>query len=299
MKRKKERGKMKSICDKRGFTLIEILITLAIVSVLFAIAIPFAFDITQKTKESVALANCKEAVYAGYLLSLDMMLEGNLTNSDILDSPTNKVLILANAGIEGEIIDTSVYVDTAMVTYLQYIDHNGIIATFNAAKSPSYYIEKFISGTAPAYNYTAYNLLNASDIIENISLRNKQTQALQAFFLEENEGSYPLVSPEEKTILTSKGLSSTIADTVDWRPILSYSGDLFLVASSEPVTKSNPNGYMIYYKDKYYYWYHSFSSSGSIKTKYVSDKDFDVSLLVPSATSPPPAGTSAWVCFTE
>ncbi|NCB43339.1 MAG: prepilin-type N-terminal cleavage/methylation domain-containing protein [Clostridia bacterium] len=283
---------MTHICKKKGFTLLEILIVVAVIAILSAIAIPSALNMLRKAQEAVALANCREAVFAGYRITLDEKFEGSLASSDFLDSPSNKALILSTAGIAGQIIDTSVSTQTAMVVYLQYIDGNSIVAIYDSSKSPSYFIQKFVSGTAPAYNYSAYSLLDASDILETISGRDKQTKALQALFLEENDGVYPLVSSEEKGILTSKGLSAAVANTVNWRPILSSSGELFLVASTAASDKSNPSGYMIYYADQYYYWYHY----GIIKTSYVSDQSFDLSILDPSLTSPPSA-SGIWLCY--
>lgn len=282
---------MKSLCKGQGFTLIELLITLAIVSVLLVLAVPFAADTIQKTREAVALANCREAVYAGYRISLDEKFQGNLGSTDFLDSPENKALILVTAGIEGQIVDTSVSINTAMVTYLQYIDEGGIIATYDSQRDPAYFIEQDVLGSAPIYNNTAFTLLGASSILETISDRDKQTQALQEIFLEENDGTYPYISSEEKEILISKGMTAETADAVNWRPMLSSNGTLFLAASTASVEVSNPLSYMIYFDDNYYYWYHY----GKIKTTYVSDQSFNISILDSSLTSPP-SSSGVWLC---
>lgn len=277
---------------KQGFTLMELLIVIGIIGILVAISIPVFTNLLTKAKETVAISNCSQAVRSADLILLDEMASGTLTNSKILNSSENKDKILSAGGLAGQIVDTTVDLDTAAVTYLQFIDSNSLIVIFDPNHDPSYYIVQYASGTAPAYTYAANALLQASNLLQNVSGRDKQTQKLQQLFLQERGGTYPLLSSEEQRILTSKNLASATASSLNWRPILSSTGELFLVASDSPATRSNPFGYMIYYNNHYFYWYHF----GAVKSQYVSDQYFDVTVLNPAVTSPP-SKEGIWVCF--
>lgn len=272
----------------------EMLIVIAIIGILVAISVPVFSDLLTKAKETVAISNCSQAVRTADTILLDEMLSGAITDSKILNTPENKDKILSDGGLAGQIIDTSVDLNTGTVTYLQFIDQNSLIAVYDPNQNPSYYIVKYASGTAPAYTHTANSLLQAESILQTISGRDKQTQKLQELFLEKNGGKYPTLSSEEQRILISKNLTNSTVSALNWRPILSSSGELFLVASDAAADKPNPMGYMIYYENHYFYWYHY----GQVKSQYVSDQLFDVSVLRTSVTTPP-SNDGVWICFSS
>ena len=274
----------------QGFTILEVLIALALMGILAAAAIPAGVDILQGARERVALTNCREAVLVASLIALDEQILTGLPDPGQLDTPATRSEVLETAGISGQVLTVQVSIVRGSVTYLEYRTPDDVLAIYDAAQKPPYYIAGDEHTGAPDYRRSADEILLASDILETLSQRNEQTQALQILFLDSYGGSYPSLTAEEQEILQSGGFAETGA--LNWRPILSATGKLVLAASDAPSDKPNPLGPMVYYEGNYYYWQHY----GRIKTVYISDQSFDVSLLDPERTEPP-SSAGVWLCY--
>lgn len=107
----------------------------------------------------------------------------------------------------------------------------------------------------------------------------KKTKELQSEFKKEFEGGLPPLSTEEKNILKSLGYGAV--DILNWRPMISKEGEIFMVCSGASADRSHVNGNMIYYKNNFYVWAHY----GQVKDTWISDAIFNISVLQSGKTT--------------
>jgi len=86
--------------DKKGFTLAELLIVVAIIAVLVAIAIPIFTKQLEKSRENTDLANLRAAYAAATVAAMD----GKVSGTDIDESKT----YYYNPGVDGSISDAGI-----------------------------------------------------------------------------------------------------------------------------------------------------------------------------------------------
>lgn len=75
------------MCNKKGFTLIEMLVVIAIIAILVAIVIPVVNNSTEKAKAATDAANLR-AVYAELNIHV---INGNKSVQEILDAASNPI----------------------------------------------------------------------------------------------------------------------------------------------------------------------------------------------------------------
>ena len=87
---------MKSLKERKGFTLAELLVVVAIVAVLVAISIPIFTSQLEKARESTDIANMRAAKAA----AVTMYLSDNKTGTFKYDADNGK-LVSADAKVDG------------------------------------------------------------------------------------------------------------------------------------------------------------------------------------------------------
>lgn len=85
--------------NKKGFTLVELVIVVAVMAVLIAVAIPTVTSITQTAKETVAKTNAQTIESTLKLKEADMNKDGNI-NQKLQPKDIYDALTLAKLGIE-------------------------------------------------------------------------------------------------------------------------------------------------------------------------------------------------------
>jgi len=261
------------IKNKKGFTLIEIIIVLVVIAIVAAIAIPSLIGYIDKAKKSKALSECHDVVQAAQTVSIQLYGQNKLDNKNVLMQTEYKDKIISLSETSGNILSIDIDPSSGTILKLSYLSSEYFSVNYDATTEPNYTIDTVTSASAPDYNAEADKILIQSNILTTISQRNKQTQALQKAFLAEYNNSYPILSSEEQEMMTSLNFSSP--GTLNWRPIISSTGEVFLAGSTADITKPNPLSYVIYYNGNYYYWFHY----NVVKSSYVSDSNFNIQLL--------------------
>ncbi len=128
--------------NKRGFTLIELIVVIAIVAVLAAVGIPAIAGQVAKSKQSSADANAKLLAEQASIMLTQAETAGdfskikNLAGTDVTVASNNAGFLAAVA--EAANVDTSKYTDKAEIT----------LAAINDPASPSTQIGWRVSGVA-------------------------------------------------------------------------------------------------------------------------------------------------------
>ena len=117
------------ILNNKGFTLIEIIVVLVIISILMTIAMPSIFGYTQKGQETAAISECRSVVTAAIQeLSDKYVKTGNREfDSDVI----NKSLALSN--VEGYVQNQRIGSEE-LIEYLEYVHPSGIVAIYENGK---------------------------------------------------------------------------------------------------------------------------------------------------------------------
>lgn len=264
--------------NRKGFTLTEIIVVLVVIAVLAAITIPSSIGYINKAKQSKAVAECQEVVHASQIVAVDLYSKNELLNENDLLNDENKNQILSLSETAGSIISIDYDINTSKILNLSYLSSNDLLVHYDADTESLYSIDNKIPDSAPDYTVVAERILIDEEILSTYNQRNKQTQALQVAFLEENEEVYPVLSASEQQMM--KELRYTTPENLNWRPIISATGEIFLAGSTADVSKPNPLSCVIYYNGNYY-WYHY----NTVKTSYVSDSSFNINLLDSTKTT--------------
>ena len=117
------------ILNNKGFTLIEIIVVLVIISILMTIAMPSIFGYTQKGQETAAISECRSVVTAAIQeLSDKYVKTGNREfDSDVI----NKSIALSN--VEGYVQNQRIGSEE-LIEYLEYVHPSGIVAIYENGK---------------------------------------------------------------------------------------------------------------------------------------------------------------------
>lgn len=121
--------------NKKGFTLVELLVVLVILAILAAAIIPSMMGFIDKAREESAAAECRSALLAGEVVMNEMYGLGTLTNDTVASGEDNAIL--------KEINDVADFTGTAKVTSMTFKkdadNHFDITnATFTASNNATY-----------------------------------------------------------------------------------------------------------------------------------------------------------------
>lgn len=278
--------------QNKGFTLIEIIIVLVVIAIIAAISIPLTIGYINKAKNSKALSECSDVVQASQSVAIELFGQNKLSNNNILMQTEYKNKIIELSESSGNLVNVTLDITNGTILTLSYLSSDLITVNYKYDNNPKYTIYNITVFSAPDYNIQAEKLLIQYDILSEYSQRDKQTQALQKEFLKENNNEYPKLSQSEQDMMSN--LKFLSPGTLNWRPIISSTGEVFLAGSTADITKSNPLSYVIYYNNNFYYWYHF----NTVKSSYVSDSNFNINLLDNTKTVLGPNDTTgAWLVY--
>jgi len=125
---------MRSIKDKRGFTLVELIVVLVILAILAALLIPTLTGYIDRAKEKNVIAETRQCVMAAQTL-YDEAYAGVAKNGKVEAPANDKILALAELTDKGKLGtgDTDkVQFDGNKVSKLVYTN-NGVTCTYNGS----------------------------------------------------------------------------------------------------------------------------------------------------------------------
>lgn len=113
--------------DKKGFTLVELIVVLIILAILAALLVPALTGYIDKAKEKRIIAETRQAVMAAQTLADEEYAIGTADNAIIIKLKASDGLVIKNlAEVEGTI--SEIKVEGGKVTQLTYV--NGKTCTY-------------------------------------------------------------------------------------------------------------------------------------------------------------------------
>lgn len=229
---------------KQGFTLMELLIVVAIIAVLLTVAIPVFSGVIERTKKAQALADCRICVSAA---AAHLMTDGSAAKETVAQS----------AGVSGtvDLLET----ENGGVKRLQYTSIHQVTVLYNGGYA---YVEhNSLPDLTTKMNTALQSILeaNGGDYSKPSGTSQHGWDLLYEKFIEANGG--------HDLALTAEEIALTRADVpLYWKPIKAGSGDVFLIA----VTGGTSNmAYLIYSGGVYYYHDNGY---GTKDRAFVSDQ---------------------------
>ena len=136
--------------DKKGFTLVELIVVLVILAILAAILVPALLGWIDKAKEKGVILECREVVHASQATATEIYgKKGDVTVFDVRASET-KAEILKLADVTGTIQNISIN-NNHIINYLRYRTADGIVVTYNIDADVRYVIGSSYSADAKGY----------------------------------------------------------------------------------------------------------------------------------------------------
>jgi len=263
--------------NEKGFTLVEIIVVLAIIAILYAITIPSMIGLISSSQEKSAIVECRRVVQAAQATAVEQYAQ-DIDSLKNIKAASSDILLLAE--VSGQIVDIDCVIDNGFVIRLIYHVKNGKYVLFEE-NTYTVYEDTPNLNTVVNYLKTNENLLE-----EAASMSGNVWDNLRNLYKEEYDGEYPSISEEEKNILS--GVSTASLATLTWKPIIlgdnGINGVMMICSSSTSIN----NAYLIYYDGSYYYHENGY---GTKDTSWISDKGtFNTSLL----TNPSSSG-SRWI----
>lgn len=277
-----------------GFTLVEVIVVLVVLAILIAFLIPALTAWIDRAREKSVVAECREVVLSAQGTATEAYAKASPLGSDAMMRSPYLPQIYTLSEVKGTI--SAIAIDPrAQVLRVEYTSKSGILVVYDSAQNPAYQFVASNSGFASAVTSSSTRLLdqlraNPGWGTGALSGRDKQTQALQDALLAQFSGTYPALTDEYRKMLTDKGLSSDAAEKLNWRPILSATGELLLAGSSSETAKRNPLSVLIYYNGSFYY--HTGWAGNGVTESSVSDQTFNLADLKSTPSNPP---KSEWI----
>ena len=262
--------------NKNGFTLIELIVVVAILGVLMAVLVPQYIQYVQKSREAKAKQECSQVVGVANLELIDSYMNGTFSNiSDTVTMSENEQFmnsVYETSNVEEDSIKAlKASSATVSISYAEYVSDNDITVYYNGM---IYSLEPLQTG-----EYYRLSALLADGEIQKLS-GYARTQALQKAAQDEN-GNYTALTDEElkyiQQLVSDSKLnvrSEVTFDNLQWVPVASADGsDVMMVATNKmaSTTGAVKTGYFIYYKGEYFYKAQFETGLNLGGTPYVSD----------------------------
>lgn len=129
---------MQKLKDKKGFTLVEVIVVLVILAILAAIAIPALTGYISKAQEKAATSEARTVFVAVQTLASDQFVENPTATSIQVDKSTDTSNTVAKEveKLSGQAVTFTdpPKVSSGKVTYFKIETSGGYIATYNNGK---------------------------------------------------------------------------------------------------------------------------------------------------------------------
>lgn len=153
---------MKTLHNKKGFTLAELLIVIAIIAVLVAIAVPVFSAQLESSREAVDLANAREAssmAMADYLMNHNDV--GEITYFFAMDTNNNLNLVYCSNAQDSISTGKQCTIPEHLLFVTNYTDYNFDYAKSKKCKDTSLVSPPWITVTVEDGKITSNNWLEA------------------------------------------------------------------------------------------------------------------------------------------
>lgn len=297
--------KKKWLKDKKGFTLVELIVVLVILAILIALLVPALTGYIDKARQKAKMAECRLAVEAAQTCLSEMYgasegadissLQASLNQSDMVKA------IRDLAEVSGEISGNILITDNAAVKYLRYIAEDGTIVIYEKEHNPEYRIDEEgarYSEDAPGYlawvtdlDSASYDISAFLDENGNIKEEYKEyfrdningsikhlSKRLQVAY-QEKYGGFPQVDWSQVNLQGLKD-ADKVGNAV-WKPIVTKDNKQILVADKNGST-GNAMAAVVYYDGKYYYHKHSEQYPDRVSYTFIDDISFTIDQLLDS-----------------
>lgn len=244
--------------NKKGFTLIEIIVVVVILAVLMAVAVPSLLKYLDTAQEAPALTETHAIVTAAQKRVIEKYSQTKDENT-ILTATDNKWI--EDFVNEGGKIYGSVTVTNKEVTKLIYHASNGLYVKYENQEYKVLDKKDIDDNSVPGM----FDWLTETANTKGISNQGNLVQAskdLQKEFKEKYGGEYPKLTEEQQKLLNYNGLKyNGNSSQLVWKPMYAQSNDggkgqIVLLADTLGAnpgnSQSNANAVMLYYNGKYY-----------------------------------------------
>lgn len=260
---------------KKGFTLVETIVVLVVLAILAAILIPAMVKWIDKANQRAGIVECRQVVVAAQTIASEAYGTANVTLAagSMMNAPYFEQ-VKALAQVPGTIVAITLRPGDAQVIHVAYITSRNVLIVYEL--DSGYTVSTVASNTLPGLQAAAGGLLQ--DLMTDTSFAGagqvQQNSALHAAFAAAYGGTLPGMSQDVTDRLKAVGRSQANIDNLNWRPMLSDTGEVFYVASSSAADKSNPsNVAAVYYNNQMYYWWNGYSANGGT---YVSNQNYNI-----------------------
>ena len=293
----------KLLRDKKGFTLVELIVVLVILAILIALLVPALTGYIDKARKKTKIAECRLVVEAAQTCLSEMYGAAEGTELADLSTSLNQAdtinAILNLAEVPGELKGSIIVGEKAVIAQLLYVATDGTEVNYKKDHEPQYWIEdgnaKY-SSDAPGYlqwvsdqKLDSYDVAAFLDEEGNIKKEYEKyfrngingniqhlSKRLQAAY-QEKYGGFPAVDWSQ---IDLQGIqdSNKLGEAV-WKPIVTQDNKQILVADKKGGT-GNAQAAVIYYDGKYYYHKHSEASPNKVSYGFVDDIKFTIDDLL-------------------
>lgn len=254
--------------NKKGFTLVELIVVLVILAILIALLVPALTGYIDKAQEKSALAECKQVVTATQTTASEKYADGTFSTKAIMDMMDETILPLAE--VSGNVIDVEFTTENAKIASLIYQASNKKYVRYDGKTYT-------LSNDDPSRTSASGHLKVASSLLEKAeALPGNVWNDLRDLFQEEYNGKNPALSDAEKKLFSSSISDSTVSD-LSWKPTIASDGSVAMIASSQSNSKQTNLAYLVYYNGKYYT--HDNGHGKQDSAFVAADLKFDVSTL--------------------
>lgn len=244
--------------NKKGFTLIEIIVVVVILAVLMAVAVPSLLKYLDTAQEAPALTETHAIVTAAQKRVIEKYSQTKDENT-ILTATDNKWI--EDFVNEGGKIYGSVTVTNKEVTKLIYHASNGLYVKYENQEYKVLDKKDIDDNSVPGMFEWLVQISNEKGILDKYKNDNQGDNAskiLQKEFKEKYGGEYPKLTEEQQELLNYNGLKyNGDASKLVWKPMYAQptdndKGQVVLLAETKGTTGANANAAMIYYNGSYY-----------------------------------------------